>query len=246
MGVEPLFNQGILRTGRRGRPRWKPAAVIADKAYSAAWLLDVLRCKGIVPIIPNRVDQPHNPDFNRKTYRQRNRVERLVGKLKQFCRVATRYVRAAARIEASQPLPHLRPDRLATGPSGSACCVGPEGTTAGVSANEVVLRHLPAARGATAGDLAADGMSNGRTVRHSCDRDPILMTSGDCLAHQIVRQSPEECRPSTGCGRHPGWPSIFGQQDHAGCYQCPCLIKSRRRCPVLELHHPIYGSRAAC
>jgi transposase len=65
--------------------------VIADKAYSAAWLLDAFRRKRIVPVIPNRADQPENPDFHRETYRRRNAVERLVGKLKQFRRVATRY-----------------------------------------------------------------------------------------------------------------------------------------------------------
>jgi transposase len=91
LGAGPLFERGVLRTGRRGRPRWKPVAVIADKAYSAAWLLDVLRRKRIVPVIPNRADQPENPDFDRATYRRRNLVERLVGKLKQFRRVATRY-----------------------------------------------------------------------------------------------------------------------------------------------------------
>ncbi|KAA1054460.1 Mobile element protein [Azospirillum argentinense] len=91
LGVGPLFEQGALRSGKRGRPRWKPDAVIADKAYSAAWLLDVLRRKRIVPIIPSRADQPRNPDFDRAAYRRRNLVERLVGKLKQFRRVATRY-----------------------------------------------------------------------------------------------------------------------------------------------------------
>ena len=74
-----------------GRPRWTPEAVIADKAYSTAWLLEALRRKRIVPVIPNRADQPANPDFDRDAYRQRNLVERLVGKLKQFRRVATRY-----------------------------------------------------------------------------------------------------------------------------------------------------------
>jgi transposase len=91
LGVGPLFETGALGTGRRGRPRWKPAAVIADKAYSAAWLLDILRRKRIVPVIPSRSDQPENPDFDRKPDRERNRIERLVGKLKQFRRVATRY-----------------------------------------------------------------------------------------------------------------------------------------------------------
>jgi transposase len=76
----------------RGRPRWKPAAVIADKACSAAWLLDACRRKRIVPIIPSRADQPENPDFDRQAHRRRrNAVERLVGTLKQFRRVATRY-----------------------------------------------------------------------------------------------------------------------------------------------------------
>ena len=65
--------------------------MIADRAYSAAWLLDALRRKRIVPVIPSRSDQPENPDFDRGTYRQRNLVERLVGKLKRFRRVATRY-----------------------------------------------------------------------------------------------------------------------------------------------------------
>jgi len=95
IGVGPLFERGALRTGKRGRPRWKPDAVIADKAYSAAWLLDALRRKGIVPVIPSRADQPANPDFDREAYRHRNLVERLVAKLKQFRRVATRYDKLA-------------------------------------------------------------------------------------------------------------------------------------------------------
>jgi transposase len=65
--------------------------VITGKAYSAAWLLDVLCRKRIVPIIPSRADQPTNPDFDRTAYRRRNLVERLLGKLKQIRRVATRY-----------------------------------------------------------------------------------------------------------------------------------------------------------
>jgi transposase len=95
IGVGPLFERGALRTGRRGRPRWKPEAIIGDKAYSAAWLLDVLRRKRIVPLIPSRSDQPDNPDFDREVHRERNLIERLVGKLKRFRRVATRYDKLA-------------------------------------------------------------------------------------------------------------------------------------------------------
>jgi transposase len=98
LGVGPLFERGVLRTGRPGpgRPRWRPDAVIADKAYSAAWLLEILRRKRIAPVIPSRSDQPENPDFDRQAYRRRNLVERLVGKLKRFRRVATRYDKLAA------------------------------------------------------------------------------------------------------------------------------------------------------
>jgi transposase len=91
LGVGPLLARGTLRIGRRGRPRWKPQSVIADRTYSAARLLEALRRKRVVPVIQNRADQPENPDSDREIYRERNLVGRLVGKLKQFRRVATRY-----------------------------------------------------------------------------------------------------------------------------------------------------------
>lgn len=69
--------------------------MIANQAYAAAWLLEVLRRKRIVPIIPNRSDQPANPDFDRHRYRRRDLAERPVGKLKRFRRVATRHDKLA-------------------------------------------------------------------------------------------------------------------------------------------------------
>jgi len=84
----------------------------ADKAYSAAWLLAAFRRKRIVPIIPSRADQPENPNFDREAYRRRNAIERLVGKLKQFRRVATRYdkldVRYLAFVQLASVMVWLR------------------------------------------------------------------------------------------------------------------------------------------
>src|SRR3954464_6419691 len=71
IGVGPLFERGALRTRKPGRPRWKPDAVIADKAYSAAWLLDARRRKGRLPVIPSRADQPATPGFHREACRYR-------------------------------------------------------------------------------------------------------------------------------------------------------------------------------
>jgi transposase len=50
---------------------------------------------GILPIIPPRSNRkaPEHPDYRR--YRDRNRIERMFGKLKQRRRIATRYDKTA-------------------------------------------------------------------------------------------------------------------------------------------------------
>jgi transposase len=42
----------------------------------------------------------HGGSFNKEIYRQRNRVERLINRLKQFRRIATRYKKRAANYAA--------------------------------------------------------------------------------------------------------------------------------------------------
>lgn len=42
-------------------------------------------------MIPSRSDEPRDPTFDRGAYRRRDRVERLINRLKQFRRIATRY-----------------------------------------------------------------------------------------------------------------------------------------------------------
>jgi transposase len=91
---------------RRGRPRLRPARILADKAYSVAAIRADLRRRGIAATIPERRDQSKNrlkrgsrggrpPAFDADRYRQRNTVERAVSKLKQFRAVATRYDKRA-------------------------------------------------------------------------------------------------------------------------------------------------------
>jgi transposase len=50
-----------------------------------------LRRRGIRAVIPTKSNQPRLRGFDRMAYRARNQVERSVGRLKQFRRVATRY-----------------------------------------------------------------------------------------------------------------------------------------------------------
>jgi transposase len=97
---------GIRIPRRRGRPRLRPARVLADKAYSVTAIRADLRRRGIAATIPERRDQRKNrlkrgrrggrpPAFDADRYRQRNTVERAVSKLKQFRAVATRYDKRA-------------------------------------------------------------------------------------------------------------------------------------------------------
>ena len=93
--VEPLLDHGAVRRAGRGRPRVRPRRVAGDKAYSYPRVRRYCRRRGIGAIIPTRKDQRRNPHFDRAAYRERNRVERLINRLKQFRRVATRYEKRA-------------------------------------------------------------------------------------------------------------------------------------------------------
>jgi transposase len=93
--VEALLERGAVKRPGRGRPRVRPRRAVGDKGYSYRRVRRYLRRRGIGAIIPTRKDQPRNPHFDRAAYRQRNRVERLINRLKQFRRVATRYEKRA-------------------------------------------------------------------------------------------------------------------------------------------------------
>lgn len=69
----------------------RPEALAGDKAYVANYIIDWLKQHDIQNVIPNRKNENKNPGFCKETYRHRNVVERLIGRLKQLRRLATRY-----------------------------------------------------------------------------------------------------------------------------------------------------------
>jgi transposase len=99
--LERLLDGGaVKRTGPdgrpgRGRPRKRPVKLAGDKGYSFPSARRLLRRRGIRSVIPTKSDQPRQRSFDRAAYRGRNQVERSVGRLKQFRRVATRYDKRA-------------------------------------------------------------------------------------------------------------------------------------------------------
>jgi transposase len=76
-------------------PECRPEKAIADKGYDSAEIRDAIVNEGMVPVIPSRSNALEPLPLDKKEYRERNRVERLVSKLKQFRRIATRYEKLA-------------------------------------------------------------------------------------------------------------------------------------------------------
>jgi transposase len=102
----------VARPSGRGRPRKRLAHLTGDKAYSSRANRAALRARRIPHTIPERDDQQANrarrgagggrpPAFDRERYRQRNQVERLMNRRKQFRAVATRFDKLADRYQAT-------------------------------------------------------------------------------------------------------------------------------------------------
>ena len=71
-----------------------------DKAFTGRPVRAFLRRRGIGAVIPTQKKERRRPGFDRDAYRRRNRVERLINRLKQFRRVATRYEKRSANYAA--------------------------------------------------------------------------------------------------------------------------------------------------
>lgn len=90
---EALLEHGAVKR-RRGRPRLRPDRVAGDKGYSSRRVRRYLRRRGIGVVIA-RQKRERRRRFDKSAYRKRNVVERLINRLKQFRRVATRYEKRA-------------------------------------------------------------------------------------------------------------------------------------------------------
>lgn len=69
--------------------------VIADRGYDTDAVRAAINQRGAVPNIPPKRNRRFKPPFSRVLYRNRNAIERMFGRLKDFRRVATRYDKLA-------------------------------------------------------------------------------------------------------------------------------------------------------
>jgi len=94
------MEQGAVRRPGRGRPRLRPTRVIGDKGYTGRRYRAYLRRPGIRHTIPRQRTECRTGPFDPAVYRLRNRIERLIGRCKQFRSLATRYDKRAASYRA--------------------------------------------------------------------------------------------------------------------------------------------------
>lgn len=69
--------------------------MLANQGYDSDSFRQDLLIHGILPFIPSRKGRkaPHQTDWQR--YRERNRIERMLNRLKQTRRIATRYIKTS-------------------------------------------------------------------------------------------------------------------------------------------------------
>jgi len=82
--------------------------VLADKAYDADGIRNLIETQGAVPNIPAKSNRKWKPCFSKRLYRERNLVERFFSKLKHFRRIATRYDKLAENFLAMVQLASMR------------------------------------------------------------------------------------------------------------------------------------------
>ena len=73
----------------------QPEAVLGDKGYDSDAFAKAVEDRGAEVVIPPRSNRKTPREYDTVVYKERNKVERCINRLKQFRRVATRYEKTA-------------------------------------------------------------------------------------------------------------------------------------------------------
>jgi transposase len=100
IACETLMTGGAVQRRGCGRPKRRPRRLIGDKASSSSKIRQYLRRHGIRLTIPRQQNEHRTGPFDRALYRRRERVERLLNRLKHHRRLATWYEKCAVNYHA--------------------------------------------------------------------------------------------------------------------------------------------------
>jgi transposase len=85
-------------TDADGEPVAWPVYLAGDKGYRADWIDEYLLDLQIIPVIPSKENENRSSrmiEFETDRYRQRNIIERVIGWLKEYRRVFSRFEKTA-------------------------------------------------------------------------------------------------------------------------------------------------------
>lgn len=82
--------------------------LLADKAYDADWIREMVNERGAWANIPPKSNRKNPICFSPHLYKARNRIERFFNKLKYFRRIATRYDKLGSTFLAMVKLVAIR------------------------------------------------------------------------------------------------------------------------------------------
>ena len=110
--LEPLLD-AVAIGGKPGRPRRRFEVVAGDKGYDSTAARQAIAERGSTPLIPHRKlrdgSYPAGSEgFDKIQYKRRNVVERLIGRIKECRRVATRYDKLAVTFRSFILLAFIR------------------------------------------------------------------------------------------------------------------------------------------
>ena len=97
-----LMDGGTVQRAGGGRPKRRPRRLVGDKAYRSGKMRQSLRRHGIRLTIPRKQHEHRTGPFDRAIYRLRERVERLINRLKHNRRLATRG--SVSKVEMVTPM----------------------------------------------------------------------------------------------------------------------------------------------
>ena len=77
-----------------------PDYVLADRGYDSDKIVDYIRQMNATPVIPLKANRLIQRDYDKIIYKDRNLIERLFNRLKQFRKIATRFEKMQINFEA--------------------------------------------------------------------------------------------------------------------------------------------------
>lgn len=77
-----------------------PEYVLADRGYDSDEIVDYIRTINAIPVIPPKSNRIIQREYDKIIYKERNLIERLFNRLKQFRKIATRFDKIQINFEA--------------------------------------------------------------------------------------------------------------------------------------------------